>query len=105
VVPVGGKCPVEALAELVAAIYKTTNEYNGNDYRGMVLDFYADYVDNEETLEVIDMAIDLVKFWDIIPHDNFSAVIGSVVVGDVSAASAMEQIAPEVQANLDALFN
>ena len=103
--PVGGKWPVEALAELVAAIYKTTNEYNGNDYRGMVLDFYADYVDNEETLEVIDMAIDLVKFWDIIPHDNFSAVIGSVVDGDVSAASAMEQIAPEVQANLDALFN
>lgn len=102
--PVGGKWPVEALAELVAAIYKTTNEYNGNDYRGMVLDFYAAYVDNEMTLDVIDMALDLVKFWDIIPYDNFAAVIESVVNGDVSAASAMEQIAPEVQANLDELF-
>ncbi|HHX01963.1 MAG TPA: extracellular solute-binding protein [Firmicutes bacterium] len=103
--PVGGDKPVEALAELVAAIYKTTDKYNNGDYRGLVTDFYIDHVDNEMTLEAIDMALDLVKFWDIIPHDNFAAVIESVVNGDVSAASAMEQVAPEVQAGLDALFN
>ena len=102
--PIGGDKDPVALAELVNAIYKTSKDYN-EDYVGMVLDYFADRVDNEETLEVIADSFDRIKFWDSIPYGEFGQVLSDIVNGKVSPASAMEEIAPEVQAALDEIYN
>ena len=107
VLPITCKEP-EAMIALGSMLFETTADYRDIDkYDEEFLEYFMPFVKDRASLETIRQMVFKVRLWDNVPTmtDDFRFALTKAILGDESAKSVMDAVAPIVQSQIDEAYN
>jgi len=107
--PVTEKKPRE-LVEVMSALFEVTSNYRDlKTYNSDILGFFMKTVKDKDSLDTISQMLAKTRLWDNIIDTNAATLINKAMVdavfGPKSPKAVVDEIAPQVQAAIDATMN